>query len=57
MNSYYAILGVPKTATLDDIKQAYRKLAIKYHPKGNPNDEEAHKTFVEVNEAYKALSN
>lgn len=57
LNSYYAILGVPKTATLEDIKQAYRKLAIKYHPKNNPNDEEAHKKFVEVSEAYKALSN
>lgn len=57
LNTYYAILGVPKNASLDDIKQAYRKLAIKYHPKSNPNDEEAHKKFVEVNEAYKVLSN
>lgn len=57
LNTYYAVLGVPKNASLDDIKKAYRKLSIKYHPKSNPNDEEAHKKFVEVNEAYKALSN
>lgn len=56
LNNYYNILGVPKNATLDDIKNAYRKLAIKYHPKNNPNDEEAHKKFVEVNEAFNALS-
>jgi curved DNA-binding protein CbpA len=57
LNNYYKVLGVSKTATLDDIKAAYRKLALKYHPKNNPNDEGAHTKFVEVNEAYNALSN
>jgi DnaJ-class molecular chaperone len=56
LSSYYTTLGVPKTATLDDIKNAYRKLALKYHPKNNPNDEAAHNKFVEVNEAFNALS-
>ena len=41
---------------MDDIKKSYRKLALKYHPKNNPNNEEAHKKFVEVNEAYNSLS-
>lgn len=49
-------MGVSKTATLDEIKTAYRKLALKYHPKNNPNDEEAHKKFIQVNEAFNALS-
>jgi curved DNA-binding protein CbpA len=57
MNSYYCTLGVPKTATMEEIKTAYRKLAIRYHPKTNPNDEEAHAKFIAVNEAYKVLSN
>lgn len=56
LNSYYNVLGVSKNASLDDIKNAYRKLALKYHPKSNPNDAEAAKKFVEVNEAYNALS-
>lgn len=38
LNSYYTVLGVTKDASLDDIKNAYRKLALKYHPKSNPND-------------------
>lgn len=41
---------------MDEIKKAYRKLSLKYHPKNNPNDEEARKKFVEVNEAFNALS-
>jgi curved DNA-binding protein len=49
-------LGLPRSATLDDIKKAYRKLALKYHPKNTPNDETAHKKFIEVNEADNALS-
>lgn len=56
LTNYYVTLGLPTSATLDDIKSAYRKLAIKYHPKNNPNDEAAHKKFVEVNQAYNALS-
>ncbi len=54
---YYAILGVSKTATDDELKKAYRKLAKKYHPDANPdNKEEAEKKFKEVNEAYEVLS-
>ncbi len=53
---YYEILGVPKTATADDIKSAYRKLARKLHPDLNPNDKDAHKKFQQVNEANEVLS-
>src|SRR6202000_3338548 len=53
---YYKILGVNKTATQDQIKSAYRKLARKYHPDVNPNDKEAHKKFQEINEANEVLS-
>lgn len=53
---YYAILGVTKTASADDIKKAYRKLARKYHPDMNPNDKAAEARFKEVNEAYEVLS-
>ena len=56
MNNYYKVLGLTKSATFDDIKNAYRKLSIKYHPKNNPNDEAAHNKFIEVNEAFNALS-
>lgn len=55
--NYYKILGVERNATMEDITNAYRKLALKYHPKSNPNNEEAHRKFVEVNEAYQTLSN
>lgn len=54
---YYSILNVPKNASLDAIKKAYRKLARKYHPDLNPNDEIAEKKFKEVNEANEVLSN
>lgn len=54
---YYSILGVPKTASADDIKKAYRKLARKYHPDINPNDEEAKRKFQQINEANEVLSN
>jgi DnaJ-class molecular chaperone len=53
---YYTILGVTKTASDKDIKAAYRKLARKYHPDLNPNDEEAHKKFQQLNEANEVLS-
>ncbi|ESU28467.1 molecular chaperone DnaJ [Flavobacterium limnosediminis JC2902] len=53
---YYAVLGVPKTATAEEIKKAYRKLARTYHPDVNPNKEEAAHKFKEVNEANEVLS-
>ncbi|XP_037542307.1 dnaJ homolog subfamily B member 2 isoform X2 [Nematolebias whitei] len=57
MVDYYNILGVPRTATQDDIKKAYRKLALKWHPDKNPdNKEEAERKFKEVAEAYEVLS-
>jgi curved DNA-binding protein len=53
---YYKTLGVNKTATQDEIKSAYRKLARKHHPDLNPNDKEAHKKFQQINEANEVLS-
>ncbi len=53
---YYKILGITKTATLKDIKTAYRKLARKYHPDLNPNDKDAKKNFQQINEANEVLS-
>ncbi len=54
---YYEILGVTKGASDDDIKKAYRKLAIKYHPDKNPDDKAAEEKFKEAAEAYEVLSN
>ncbi len=53
---YYKILGVEKDATDNDIKKAYRKLAIVHHPDKNPDDEEAAEKFKEIGEAYETLS-
>ena len=52
---YYKILGISKTASADEVKKAYRKLAIKYHPDKNPNDKAAEEKFKEVNEANEIL--
>lgn len=54
--NYYDILGVDKTATQDEIKNAYRKIAIKYHPDRNPGNKEAEEKFKEAAEAYSVLS-
>jgi molecular chaperone DnaJ len=54
---YYHVLGVERTATPDEVKKAYRKLAVKYHPDKNPGDKSAEDKFKELGEAYEVLSN
>ncbi len=53
---YYEVLGIKKGASADEIKRAYRKLAVKYHPDKNPGDKQAEERFKEINEAYAVLS-
>jgi len=53
---YYKILGVDRKASADDIRSAYRKLAMKYHPDKNPGDKKAEDKFKDINEAYQVLS-
>ncbi len=53
---YYEILGVPRNATQEEIKKAYRRLAMKYHPDRNKGNKEAEEKFKEINEAYAVLS-
>ena len=57
MKDYYKILGVSENADKDELKSAFRKLAKKYHPDRNKDDESAKAKFQEVNEAYNVLSN
>src|SRR5512141_977268 len=53
---YYKILGVERSASADDVRKAYRKLAMQHHPDRNPGDKQAEDKFKEINEAYQVLS-
>ena len=53
---YYKILGVEKSASEEDVKKAYRKLAMKYHPDRNPGNKQAEEKFKKLSEAYAVLS-
>ncbi|NBX41260.1 MAG: molecular chaperone DnaJ, partial [Gammaproteobacteria bacterium] len=52
---YYKVLELPRTATEADLKKAYRRLAMKYHPDRNPDDKDAEEKFKEAKEAYEVL--
>lgn len=54
--NYYEVLGVERGASQDDIKKAYRRLAMKYHPDRNPGDKAAEEKFKQIGEAYAVLS-
>ena len=53
---YYELLAVNRNASEDDLKKAYRKLALQYHPDRNPGDKQAEEKFKEISEAYSVLS-
>ena len=53
--NYYDILGISKNASQDEIKKAYRKLAMQYHPDKNPGDKAAEEKFKQISEAYEIL--
>ena len=55
-HDYYEIIGIPRNAAADEIKKAYRKMAVKYHPDKNPGDKAAEDKFKEISEAYEVLS-
>src|SRR4029434_10101208 len=53
---YYKLLGVPRSASADDIKKAYRRLARRHHPDVNPNDQNAEERFKQISEAFEVLA-
>ena len=56
MVDHYKVLGVAQTASLDEIKSRFKKLALQYHPDRNPGDQHAEERFKEINRAYQILS-